>query len=257
MDILCLSDLHFEIYRHTADKFIRKLRTPADVLILAGDICGGWQAPTFLGMFCQKYKHVVYVHGNHEFYRMDRPSVLQFTEQAVRENPNLHWLDCTSVEIDGVKFHGTPLWFKEAPLAPKHHMADFTDIADFESWVYSENRRAVDFLTEAVQPGDVVVTHHLPCKASLHPRYASMAALDPYFLCDVEGLIRIAEPALWFHGHTHASFDYEIHKTRVVSNPRGYGRENMADFSTTKIVTIPSGSEKSTSTTAGNRENGT
>ena len=27
---------------------------------------------------------------------------------------------------------------------------------------------------------------------------------------------------LWVHGHTHSSFDYNIHGTRVVCNPRGY-----------------------------------
>jgi len=239
MRILCLSDLHFEIYRHTADKFIRKLSTPADVLVLAGDIVGGWQAPTLLKLFCQKYKHVIYVHGNHEFYSLNRPTVLQFMEQAVRGNPNLHWLDCNSIEIDGVKFHGTPLWFKEAPLAPKHLMNDFTKIQDFESWVYEENHRAVEFLTEAVQPGDVVVTHYLPCKASLHPKYEAWSALDPFFLCDIEGLIQVSKPALWFHGHTHSSFDYQIHDTRVIANPRGYGRENIAEFRTDKVVDFP------------------
>ena len=30
------------------------------------------------------------------------------------------------------------------------------------------------------------------------------------------------QPRLWIHGHTHESFDYEIGKTRVVCNPRGY-----------------------------------
>lgn len=239
MRILCLSDLHFEIYAYKADKFFRKLDTKADVLVLAGDICGGWQAPSFLGRFCGMFEDVVYVFGNHEFYRMDRPTVLQFMEQAVKENPNLHWLDCNTVTIKGHRFHGTPLWFKEAPLAPKHGMNDFTKIADFESWVYSENQRAVDFLSDAVEPGDIVVTHYLPCKASLHPKYAAWSALDPFFLCDVEGLIRVSKPALWFHGHTHASFDYVLHETRVVTNPRGYGRENMAEFRTDKVVDFP------------------
>ena len=30
------------------------------------------------------------------------------------------------------------------------------------------------------------------------------------------------QPRLWIHGHTHESFDYQIGKTRVVCNPRGY-----------------------------------
>jgi Icc-related predicted phosphoesterase len=30
------------------------------------------------------------------------------------------------------------------------------------------------------------------------------------------------QPRLWINCHTHESFDYEIGKTRVVCNPRGY-----------------------------------
>ncbi|MCY1554175.1 hypothetical protein D9M68_907290 [compost metagenome] len=29
-------------------------------------------------------------------------------------------------------------------------------------------------------------------------------------------------PSLWFHGHTHDSFDYRVGTCRVVCNPRGY-----------------------------------
>jgi hypothetical protein len=33
--------------------------------------------------------------------------------------------------------------------------------------------------------------------------------------------------ALWVHGHTHDSFDYEVNGTRVVCNPRGYARNGI------------------------------
>jgi Icc-related predicted phosphoesterase len=237
MDILLLSDLHFELHRDHGAEFLKRLNTKAEVLVLAGDICGGWMLPEVMGKFCAKYSRVVLTHGNHEFYRSSRPEVIKFTERACRQNRNLYWLDCKTATIDGIKFHGTPLWFKEAPLAPKHEMNDFTQIEKFESWVYSENQRAVEYLTKNVEKGDVVVTHYLPTNGSVAPQYRGNP-LNPFFLCDVEGLIRIKEPALWCHGHTHASFDYQVGETRVVCNPLGYGSENWRDFDPTKIIQV-------------------
>ncbi len=237
MDILCLSDLHFELHRDGGAEFLSRLKTQAEVLILAGDICAGWQMPTVMEVFCKKAASVVYVHGNHEFYGSDRADVLKSIKKASRKNRNLHWLDCDTVEIGGVRFHGTPLWFKEAPLAPKHELNDFSQIHDYEDWVYKEHDRAVEFLSENVEEGDVVVTHYLPSRGSVSAQFAR-SPLNPFFLSDMEGLIRVRQPALWFHGHTHSSFDYKIGETRVVCNPHGYGTENAKKFSTKKVIRL-------------------
>jgi Icc-related predicted phosphoesterase len=114
---------------------------------------------------------------------------------------------------------------------------DFSKIKDYESWVYSENWKAIDFLAENLGSGDVVVTHHLPSRKSVHPKY-ERSPLNSFFLCDVEPLIADRQPALWIHGHTHSSSDYQIGATRVVCNPAGYGRENSEDFDPGKIVLV-------------------
>ena len=47
------------------------------------------------------------------------------------------------------------------------------------------------------------------------------------------------KPALWVHGHVHASFDYMMGDTRVVCNPRGYvGVDENADFRDYSMVEI-------------------
>lgn len=51
---------------------------------------------------------------------------------------------------------------------------------------------------------------------------------------------------LWFHGHVHNSFDYNIGGTRVLTNPKGYpvqGRDGQwynenEDFDPNKTVEI-------------------
>ncbi len=69
--------------------------------------------------------------------------------------------------------------------------------------------------------GDIVITHYLPSFRSVHPKFAAEPT-NCFFVCDVEDLIVERQPALWLHGHTHESADYQIGKTRVVCNPFGY-----------------------------------
>ena len=66
----------------------------------------------------------------------------------------------------------------------------------------------------------VVVTHHGPSSQSVAPMYSG-SPLNPCFSSELPPGF-FAVPALWIHGHTHASLDYRHHRTRVVANPRGY-----------------------------------
>lgn len=56
---------------------------------------------------------------------------------------------------------------------------------------------------------------------SVPPRFAR-DLLTPAFASNLEDLMDGGRVQLWIHGHTHDPFDYEIHGTRVVCNPRGY-----------------------------------
>ena len=50
-------------------------------------------------------------------------------------------------------------------------------------------------------------------------------------------MIEEQRPALWVHGHTHDSCDYQVGVTRVVCNPRGYEDENKR-FDPELVVTV-------------------
>jgi Icc-related predicted phosphoesterase len=238
-DVLILSDLHLEFHKDEGSEFIRSLDPDVDVLVLAGDICAGGQIPKTIGALCQRFKNVIYIHGNHEFYNYTRKQVLDKTEQACKENTNLYWLDNSTAEISGVRFLGTPLWFKNAPTAPKYALNDFYKIREYETWVYEENKKAVEFLATS-KPGDVVVTHHLPSRKSVPPEYKN-SSLNAFFVCDVENVIMDCQPALWCHGHSHTRSEYFIGKTKVICNPMGYptelGCEN-GSFDKGKVVTL-------------------
>jgi Icc-related predicted phosphoesterase len=216
-----LSDLHLEFDEDGGVGFIESLTPTADVLVLAGDICSARQIPEILSMFCSRYPDVLYVHGNHEYYGTDRETVQDMTLIAEGANKNLWWLDCDDVEINGYRFLGTPLWFRREPGAPTWAINDFSLIKRYTEWVYQQNDLALQFLHDNLKRNDIVVTHHLPTKRSIHPEFTD-SPLNPFFLCDVSNFIQSRQPRLWFHGHTHHSFDYRFGHTRIVCNPRGY-----------------------------------
>ncbi len=86
-------------------------------------------------------------------------------------------------------------------------------------------------VTGSAQPFDgktVVVTHHAPSPRSVHPRYAQ-DLLTPAFASDLEGLMDASRVALWIHGHTYEAFDYRVHGTRIVCNPRGYAPDQLSE----------------------------
>jgi Icc-related predicted phosphoesterase len=65
------------------------------------------------------------------------------------------------------------------------------------------------------------MTHHAPTYLSIVPGYRD-SQLNYLYCSNLEDLIFETQPDVWVHGHTHASVDYDVGKTRVVTNPRGY-----------------------------------
>jgi Icc-related predicted phosphoesterase len=204
--------------------------TGIEVLVLAGDIAVAEGLQPALALLCGRFRDasVVYVHGNHEFYGSDRSAVVDITKRAEAENPNLVWLDSSGTELHGFKFLGAPLWFPLSTVDErlKRAMNDFSAIQDFESWVYAENARAVAFFERQMRPGDIVVTHHLPSQRCVAPRFTGNS-LNPFFVCDLTGLIMERRPRLWLHGHSHASVRVQIGETAVLCNPFGYAVEEL------------------------------
>jgi len=130
MRIQLLSDLHFEFHRDGGAGLVADCAVPADVLVLAGDIAVAEGIAPALAMFSERYEHVVYVHGNHEFYGSTRSAVAQITGEACARLGNVHWLDGELVELAGRRFLGAPLWFPESAEATRYRrfMNDFAQI---------------------------------------------------------------------------------------------------------------------------------
>lgn len=230
MKLHVLNDLHIEF----AD--FEPPATDADIVVLAGDIGVGldglsWAKAHFTD------KPVIYVPGNHEFYHHDLALV---EEMKACATDSIHVLDDDSVELGEARFLGSVLWtdfalFGEtdkyfAMQRARQGMNDFAVIQDHGRRFTPDDavRRHVasrawlaERLREPFDGKTVVVTHHAPSSGSVPPRFAR-DLLTPAFASNLEDLMDGGRVQLWIHGHTHDPFDYEIHGTRVVCNPRGY-----------------------------------
>lgn len=240
MKLAVFSDCHFEFHRDGGRSFISELESVPDVVaVVAGDLAPLPYLTEPLTALCAKFRHVVYVSGNHELYG-GRSSDVERCKGAISKSlPNLHWLEREFVEIDDVRFVGTTLWFPLPPLnAPKHALNDYNLIREFEPWVYRESEESSTFLDKTLKSDDILVTHHFPFERSIAREYHG-SPLNSFFHAgkQAEAVVMEKKPRLAIHGHTHTSFDYVVGGTRVVCNPHGYPNENP-DFDYGKIVEL-------------------
>jgi predicted phosphodiesterase len=253
MKLHVLSDLHLNVGEFEAPD------TPADVIVLAGDIARPDKACAWardLG------KPVVYVAGNHEFYGGSIDGRLREIRRLCTGS-RVHFLEADEFRIDGVRFLGTTLWtdfalFGDGPQRTQAMQQAGSLIRDFSAIRRAESpegffspedsvalfARARAWLeSRLLEPFDgptVVVTHHAPSPKSAHPRFAG-SLLNAAFISDAEPLLGGDRVGLWIHGHTHDSFDYTVAGTRVLCNPRGYVRHGVnenAFFDPSLVVTV-------------------
>lgn len=241
MKLLILSDVHIEFGNFNPPE------NDATVVILAGDIHFGdqgvaWAAEKFKG------KEVIYVIGNHEYYRGAIPEVTEKI-RARAAGTNVHVLENDELRIDQVRFLGCTLWsdFKlfhnldRAVFKAQNMMNDFRLIRlsrlnrtleplDTENW----HKQSKNWLEEKITPHPndnlktVVITHHAPSSRSVPAQHKS-DHLSAAFASEMDDFILDKEIDLWVHGHIHTSFDYHIGKTRIICNPRGYVAHELND----------------------------
>ncbi len=232
MKLLIYSDLHLEFSDFTPPE------ADFDGVILAGDIdldANGveWARKTFPAV------PVIYICGNHEFYRHEIGAV-QERIRAAAAGTNIHFCENETVRIGNTRFVCATLWtdfcisgskrdnmIDAAECMSDYHVISLGDRSlepeDTERF-HHESRRFLErelSQTDASINHTVVVTHHAPSAQSL--RYERLDAdAGPAYASALEPLMLAHAPDLWVHGHTHESVDYRVGQTRVFSNPRGY-----------------------------------
>lgn len=262
MRIWILSDLH----RSAGKPWTPPVIPNADVAVVAGDVGEGLvESIDWLAEKIRPHMRVVCVAGNHEFYRRVHGGELALGRAAACER-DIHFLEDAAVVIDEVAFVGCTLWTDyrldgdamqlPAMEAARRRMNDHRLIAwkhkprwarfrpEEALWLHRNSRRYLEAalatpnaVTDPPPRATVVVTHHAPSAESIDPAFRT-GGLNPSFASRLDTLIQETGPDIWVHGHTHSSFDYPLHGTRVLCNPKGYGDENRA-FDPAFVVEVP------------------
>lgn len=247
--LLILSDLHNEARSSSPMLKVERIETEADVVVLAGDIHEGVQAPMWARQAFPD-KEIVLVAGNHEFYgRYWNRNLRKIREKSAELG--IHFLENEAVELFGIRFLGCTLWTdyclygkerrRESMNAAHTLMTDFRLIkldrkpGENQDWrefrvvklvpqlTLRRHVQSTDWLDQQLAVGDpektVVVTHHAPLGQSI-PEHFQGDQLSPAYASNLERLLDRSK--LWIHGHIHDSMDYQVGMTRVICNPRGY-----------------------------------
>ena len=246
MKLSIMSDLHLEFDR--GDLFVPEYYGE-DVLILAGDIQMGLVHTHWFAELLNQ-RDVIYILGNHEFYRQNFDTMyrevwdwVQSVNKLAKSRGYEHeltFLDDDCIYYKDVLFIGSTLWTdfdsgNELVMnhAPKY-MSDYQVITKGKyncditpEQILKEHRASRNFIeSELTYKGKkVVITHHLPSEKSIDLKYIHEKIGNHYFFSHLDSLVEKAD--LWIHGHTHCSHDYKIGDCRVICNPRGYRDENV------------------------------
>nr|WP_236012890.1 metallophosphoesterase [Methylobacterium ajmalii] len=243
--IWIFSDLHTDATPWTPPEGLA-----CDLAICAGDVADGLtkrSIPWLREHVVPRAREVVYVPGNHDFWRTRYPDEIAAAREA-SIIAGIRMLDCgQSFNFEGTKIIGATLWTdyritghlamarsiagdRQAGMRD-HRLIQTRDArgvpAPFRPAAAEELHRQHRARVERAlaEPWDgtrVVVSHHAPhARSLLHGEVREM--IDAAYGSDLSSILeRPHAPDLWVHGHIHASRDYQIGRTRVIANPRGH-----------------------------------
>ena len=245
MKLALASDLHSEFY--TDENWLPPLPSTADILVLAGDIGVGEQAITFVHKVAAKLPKttILWVAGNHEFYRQNIDKTKQLYFESFQDNPQVHFLDNTSITLNGWTFLGCTLWSgfdglglekqQEVMATINGSLADFSLIRsgihndrftpETALRLYEESHKWLrGELSKADPDKTVIISHFSPSLNICHPHFPT-SAYSAYFSANCDDLIKRYQPKYWLYGHNHWSDQVTMGNTVIVSNQLGYPEE--------------------------------
>lgn len=233
-----VSDLHLEVDPQTAYDRLNKISDHMrgfDVVVIAGDFSSNYPSisrgkveltpiATRMNYFCGHLgdqTQVLYVPGNHEYYRSSFKVVDSLLKKMTENTKNLHVLNNDVITIKNQRFIGTTLWFNHRSYDVDLRLNDFRQIENFTFEVEKRAQDASNFLTNELQEGDVMITHHLPTWNCVSGRYTDNT-INRFYVHNHAPLLAEVPPKLCIHGHSHDSWDAVDGITRYLRNPYGY-----------------------------------
>jgi len=246
-----VSDLHIEYKNDDIPDPLTLIIPSAKYLILAGDIGSLYklkQLTEFLKLLCAHFEAVIYIPGNHEYYRMNNYDYIPLAQlkllfQNIEKSiENLYILDRKSIEIENIIIAGCTLWSYPIVRVPKfiiripemntynykkHHIEDLKYLKNIIRYNKKRDNKKL-----------MIITHHCPTFSivplhKINNKYISLYASNLDYLLD-KNLVNT-----WICGHIHSNFNIVSKKgTRIVGNQIGKPKDKIDDYDNKMIVNI-------------------
>lgn len=277
LSVSILSDLHFDSYfpfslAAPSEASVRRVfdpifKTPADVLVVAGDLGHYNHQIRQIMKWLRKlyFKNIVCVLGNHDYYLDNRIMMDDFDENsfarvnALRNDLNaidgIHCLNGNVVEIEGIRFGGCDSWYDGsywlANLNPhmiycSHHIQEHWKLTMPDSNVikgvnqYDDIWKVEQPKIEAVyKECDIMITHVMP---SIDPQHVDgnyrKDRGTAFFSFNGEKYLKETTAHTWIYGHSHTNQDVDVHGVRMLANQMGYRGEARKSPVKEKVIEI-------------------
>ena len=249
------SDLHIEKSELNDTFDTTKYIVPsARNLILAGDIGTFYkygQLYNFISSLSTQFDTIIYVPGNHEYYRprdksyprLSMHRIKNLAKSMMSKIRNLHILDNTTLRIGNFTVVGSTLWSDSSieTYIPK----SLNNIVGLDLPTYREMyNSSVSFLTKEIsrcsERGErvIVVTHYSPSPTTIpNLMKLNLKNIINFYASNVEYLF--GDPVVcWISGHIHYNFDFTMSGTKLVSNQKGKLNDDVENFSLSCILDI-------------------
>jgi predicted phosphodiesterase len=158
-DAETISDTHLNLWKYTTPEIARIFPGTSTNLILAGDIGDPDEKSlyTALEIARKRYKRIIYVPGNHEFYnrqpgsKKTPASTLDWFQKLDDQWDNFHFFYRRSELIDGIRVLGATGW----TTSPRD--------TEWAHTISAEGRADIEFLEQGISRSRepvLVVTHY-------------------------------------------------------------------------------------------------
>ena len=226
-----ISDTHLNLWNYTPEQIANIFPAKAPNLVLAGDIGDPDHASlyTAIKIACSKYKRVIYIPGNHEFYnrvpgsKKTPASVLEWFRKLEEQFINFHFFYRRTEVYDGIRIIGVTAW----STAPTGTL--------WANMISKEGKKDIEFLEQTISRSTepvLVITHYPSTMRVLQDSFKGKIT-EYNYAQNLEYMYRYPVNT-WIFGHVHQNHDFTMSysssmggagKVRIICNPYGYPNE--------------------------------
>jgi len=239
-----ISDTHLNTWNYKPEEIVKIFSLKAPNLIFAGDIGDPDEASLRIAieLACKRYKRVIYIPGNHEFYEREPGSkkspaaVLDWFQKLDDQWSNFHLFYRRNEVFEGVRVIGATCW-STAPSGTQ-----------WANMIAAEGKKDIEFIEQGLSHSKepvLVVTHYPSTLRVVQESFRNKLTQFNYG----QDLERLYRPPLhtWIFGHIHQKHDFSLPyasslygngKVRILCNPYGYSNEKIA-ANKTIVFNIP------------------